>query len=151
MKPTIDTKPAGHSDDRDTGATPPAAGQTLFVLPRGRGNGFRASVRGHVLDLIDPGSYALAPTTDDLFIVSIAAAVAWSAERFLRAHDLPDYVSVSATWRPYDDPPGPFDIELTVTVSKSADAVSQALAAALEKSLASRSLDKPVVRISLEE
>ena len=114
----------------------PSSSRTLFVLPRGEGNGFRASVRGHILDLIDPGSYALAPTTDDLFIVSIAASLAWAARSFLRAHGLPDYVSVSAEWSTRDDPSSPTDINLTVTVSKGAEAEGAALAAAFENSLA---------------
>lgn len=138
--------------DRESLATPPV--HNVFVIPRGQGNGFQARVRGHVLDLVDPSSYALAPTTDDLFIVSIAAALAWSARRFLRARSLPDYVSVSAEWRTHEDPPSPADITMTVTVSSGAEAVTAALTAALtatlENSLAARSLAEPVVRISLE-
>jgi len=123
----------------------------LFVTPNGRGDGFQARVRGHVLDLIDPNSYSLAPTPDDLFIVSIAAALAWSARSYLRAHGLPDYVSVSAEWQGTDDQLGPADIGLTVTVSKNADAVTAAMAATLEASLAARSVAKSFVRIALEE
>jgi hypothetical protein len=124
---------------------------TLFVVPRGEGDGFQARVGGHVLDLIDPGSYALAPNTDDLFIVSLAAAVAWSARSFLRARDLPDYVSVSATWRTQDDPPGPADVNLAVTVSERAEAESGRLAAALESSLDARSFANPVLHVSAKE
>lgn len=138
--------------DRESLATAPV--HNVFVIPRRQGNGFQASVRGHVLDLIDPSSYALAPTTDDLFTVSIAAALAWAARRFLRARSLPDYVSVSAEWRTPEDPRSPADITTTVTVSSGAEAVTAALTAALttalENSLAARSLAKPVVRISLE-
>jgi hypothetical protein len=123
----------------------------LFVIPRGRGDGFRASIRGHILDLADPGSgHALAPTPDDLFVVSIASEIARSARRFLRASGLPDYVSVSATWRTNADLPSPADIDLTVTVSRRAEAVSAALAAAFADGFAARSLAEPVVHISLE-
>jgi len=124
---------------------------TLFVTPRGEGHGFQARVRGHVLDLIDPGSYALSPTADDLFIVSMAAALAWSARSFLRDQGLPDYVGVSATWQTHDDPPALADIGLTVTVSRRAVAVQESLTTVLEASLAKRSLARPVVRVSLEE
>jgi len=124
---------------------------SLYVTPRGEGHGFQARVRGHVLDLIEPDSYALSPTTDDLFIVSFAAALAWSARSFLRARGLPDYVSVCATWRTHDDPPAFADIDLAVTVSEHAADVREALTSALETSLAGRSLVKPVVRVSLEE
>jgi len=125
--------------------------QTLFIVPRREGDGFRASVRGHMLDLVDPTSYALAPTTDDLFIVSIAAALAWSAQRFLRERVLPDYVSVTATWRAHESPPHPADIELTVAVSKDAAGADAALTSALERSLDNRFLATPVVRVSLED
>jgi hypothetical protein len=125
-------------------------GHTLFVLPRGEGQGFRASVRGHVLDLIDPGSYALAPTTDDLFVVAIAASLAWSARSLLRAEGLPDYVSVAAEWRMGEDPPSPADINLRVTVSKRAEGMGAALTAAFEQSLATRFMARPVVDLSFE-
>jgi uncharacterized OsmC-like protein len=128
----------------------PASSHELFVIPRGNGDGFQASVRGHILDLIDPSSYALAPTPDDLFVVSIAAALAWSARSFLRSAGLPDYASVSAEWQAHEAVPTPVDITLTVTISRRAEEVSAALAAALESSLAGRRLADPVVRISLE-
>jgi uncharacterized OsmC-like protein len=129
----------------------PTSSHGLFVIPRGRGDGFRASIRGHILDLADPGSgHALAPTPDDLLIVSIASELAWSARRFLRAYGLPDDVSVSATWRTHEDPPSLADIKLTVTVPKRAEAVSAALAAAFANSLAARSLAEHLVHISLE-
>ena len=124
--------------------------QQLSVVPIGEGLGFRANVRGHVLDLIDPESYALAPTTDDLFVVSIAAALAWSARSFLRSLGLPEYVSVSAEWRATGDSPGPADINLKVTVPKPAEAVSDELSAAFERNLATRFLAKPAVHLSFE-
>jgi hypothetical protein len=123
---------------------------TLFVVPRGQDEGFRASVRGRILDLGDPSSYALAPTTDDLLIVSFAAALAWSARSFLRAHRLPEYVSVSAEWRPHEDPPNLADIKLTVEVSKRAEELSDALIAVLEDTIAARAHAEPVVHVSLE-
>jgi hypothetical protein len=60
-------------------------------------------------------------------------------------------VSVSAKWRTHEDLPSLADIELTVTVSRHAEAVSAALAAAFANSLAARFLAEPVVHISLEE
>ena len=59
-------------------------------------------------------------------------------------------VSISATWRTSEDPPGLADINLTVTVSRLAETVGAALGAALEKNLAARPLAEPVVHISLE-
>jgi hypothetical protein len=122
-----------------------------FVIPRERGTGFQASIRGQVFDLGDPSSgHALAPTPDELRIVSIASELAWSTRRFLRAHGLPDDVSVSANWRTHDDQLGLADINLTVTLPRRAEAVSAALATAFANTLAARSLAEPVVHISLE-
>jgi hypothetical protein len=129
----------------------PSSTHTLYVVPRGEGAGFRAKVRGHVLDLIDPSSYALAPTTDDLLVVSLAAALAWSARSFLRAQSLPDYVSVSAERHTPRDPSDPWEISLTVTVSEGAQAEAESLAAALQTSLKARLAAEPVIHISFQE
>lgn len=133
------------------GRAVPVSSNGLFIVPRGRGDGFQATIRGHLLDLADPDSgHALAPTPDDLFIASIASELAWSARRFLRGYGLPDDVNVSARWRTQEDQPSLVDINLTVTVSSRAEALSAALTAALENSLAARSLPEPVVHISFE-
>jgi uncharacterized OsmC-like protein len=125
--------------------------RALFVLPHERRDGFWADIRGHVLDLADPDTgHGLAPNPDDLFIVSIASELAWTARRILRGSGLPDDVSVSANWRTNADPPTLSDINLTVTVSRRAEAASGALAAALDNSLAARSLAEPTARISWE-
>jgi uncharacterized OsmC-like protein len=127
-----------------------AHGYTLSVVPGGERQGFRAYVRGHVLDLGDPGSYALAPTTDDLFVVSIATALAWSARTALRAARLPEDVSVSAEWRVADAGPSPADIRLKVTMAKAADLMEKELSAAFEKGLATRFLTRTLVHLSFE-
>ena len=129
-----------------------ASSLTLYVTRRGRGDGFEASIRGHILDLADPDSgHSLAPTPDDLFFASIASDIAWSARNFLRALDLPDDVSVSAEWRAWKGLRSLADLTLTITVSRRAQSVTAALGAALEQSLAARSLAEAVVRISLDE
>jgi hypothetical protein len=127
-----------------------AESSTLFIVPRGERDGFRASVRGHVLDLVDPSSYALAPTTDDLFTVSVAAALAWSARSFLRDKELPDYVSVAAERRESQETSAPWDICLNVTVSERAEPQAAPLAAALEQTLTARLAAAPVISISFE-
>jgi uncharacterized OsmC-like protein len=142
---------SGQNADNGDPHAVPTSSHALLVNPHERRDGFWANIRGHTLDLADPSSgHALAPTPDDLFIVSIASELAWSARSFLRARGLPDDVSVSATWRTYEDPAGLADINLTVTISKLAEAASAALGAALENCLAARSLAEPVVHISLE-
>jgi hypothetical protein len=128
----------------------PATSHALFIIPTRQGGGFRAGINGHMLDLADPTDHRLAPSPDDLLIASMAAGLAWFARRFLRAHRLPDYVSVSAKWQSSGDLPSLADINLTVTVPRPAAAVSAALAAALDNNLAPRSLARPVVHISLE-
>jgi uncharacterized OsmC-like protein len=122
----------------------------LFVIPDGRRDGFQASIRGHMLGLADPSSgRALAPTPDDLFVVSIASELAWSARSLLRDSGMPDSVSVSATWRRQEQP-GPTDIEMTVAVSKRAETTSAALRATLADRLAARLLAGSVVNLSFE-
>ena len=136
------------TDNCESDAAPTS--HALFIIPTRRGNGFVASVRGQMLELADPTDHQLAPSPDDLLIASIASDLAWSARRFLRAYGLPDYVSVSAEWRTHEDLPSLADINLTVTVSRRAEAVSAALGAAFAKSLAARSVAKPVVHISFQ-
>jgi uncharacterized OsmC-like protein len=123
----------------------PASAYGLLVVPNGRRNGFHATIRGHELELADPDSgHALAPTPDDLLVGSIASDCAWSTQRFLRARRLPDEVSVCAKWRTREDSPVLADIDVRVTVSKSAESVSAALIAALKNSLRGRSLNAPL-------
>jgi uncharacterized OsmC-like protein len=122
-----------------------ASRQVLFVVPRGRGDGFRASIRGHLLELADPNSgHMLAPTPDDLLIASIASDLAWCARRLLRAQGLPDDVSVSAEWRTLENSRKVGDVSVTVTVSETLEAMSDALIASLMERVAARSLDEPV-------
>lgn len=124
---------------------PAAPYDVLFVIPSGRGGGLRASIRGHLLELADPSSsHGLAPTPDDLFMASIASDLAWSARHFLRAHGLPDDVSVSAHSRRLEDPPSLADISMTVTVSETVEAMCDALEDALAERVAARSFDEPL-------
>jgi hypothetical protein len=124
---------------------PAPSSDVLFVIPRGRGGGLQASIRGHLLELADPGSgHGLAPTPDDLFVVAIASDLAWLARRFLRDHGLPGDVSVSAHSRRLDGPPSVMEISMTVTVSESVAAMSTALENALAQRVAARSLEEPV-------
>jgi uncharacterized OsmC-like protein len=149
---TITTKEGAKASDDDLGHGISGAptGHALFIIPTRWRDGFKASIHGHMLELADPTDHRLAPSPDDLLIASIASDLAWSARRFLRAHGLPDDVSVSARWQTTEGPPSLADITLTVTVSTRAEAVSGALAAAFANSLAARSLAEPVVHISLE-
>jgi putative redox protein len=124
---------------------PAASHDALFVIPSGRGGRLRASIRGHLLELADPSSgHGLAPTPDDLFIASIASDLAWSARHFLRAHGLPDDVSISAHTRRLQDSPSLADIRLTVTVSETVEAMGDALEDALTERLTARSFAEPL-------
>ena len=131
--------PAHETENRvsDAALTSPS----LFVIPTRRGDGFQAYIRGHLLELADPGSgHRLSPTPDDLLIVSIASDLARSARRFLRGHGLADDVNVSAAWQTLENPPRLADISVTVAVSETAETMSDALMAALEERVAARSL-----------
>src|SRR5207237_9361315 len=84
---TIATRDSNQASDKVDAQAVPTPSNAHFVSPHERRDGFWASIRGHVLDLADPGSgQALAPTPDDLFIVSIASELAWTARTILRAH-----------------------------------------------------------------
>jgi uncharacterized OsmC-like protein len=136
-------------ENREGDAAPTS--HALFIIPTRRGDGFQASIHGHMLELADPTDHRLAPSPDDLLIASIASDLAWSARRFLRAHGLPDDVSVTAKWQTTDGLPGLADVTVTVTVSTRAKAVSEALAAAFANNLAARTLAaEPVIHISPE-
>ncbi|HWN21516.1 MAG TPA: OsmC family protein [Gaiellaceae bacterium] len=120
-----------------------ASRDVLFVIP-GRGGGLRASIRGHLLEVAEPSPVQrLAPAPDDLFIASIASGLAWSARHFLHARGLPDGVSVSAEWRRVENPPGFADVSMNVTVSETAESLSDALEHTLAERVAARSLDDP--------
>jgi putative redox protein len=122
---------------------PPPTSNTLSVVPTRRGDGFRASIRGHLLELAEPTGHGLAPTPDDLLIASIASDLAWCARRFVREHGLPDHVNVSAAWRTLENPPRLADVSVTVAVPEAAAAMSDALMTALDERVAARSLDDP--------
>ena len=148
---TITAKDGAPVCDKRNSYAVAASSNALIVSPHERRDGFWASIRGHVLDLADPNSgHTLAPTPDDLFIVSIASELAWTTRRILRAAGLPDDVSVSANWRTNPDLPNLADIDLTVRLPRRAEAASAALAAAVQNSLAARSLAEPVAHISWE-
>lgn len=128
--------------------TTTASGYVHFVVPNKRGDGFRASVRGHMFELVDPeSSLGLVPTPLDLLTAAIAADLAWFARSLLRDHGLDDYVSVAARVRPSGSPTEPGGVEVTVDVSRDAASLEAALAAALEGRLAAHSSLAPKLRV----
>lgn len=121
-------------------ATAAGSGYVHFVVPNRRGDGFRASVRGHMFELVDPDStLGLVPTPLDLLTTAIAADLAWFARSLLRDHGLDDYVSVAARVRLSESPTEPGGVDVTVDVSRDAASLETALAAALEGRLAAQS------------
>ena len=136
------------TDQAEVHETVSAWGYALFVIPSGRGDGFRASIHGHMLELADPDSgHGLAPTPDDLLTAAIASDVAWFARRFLRDHGLDDYVSVSARAPTSESLPGLGGIDVTVEVSTPAVAMGATLTAALERRFAAQSSGAPQLRV----
>src|SRR4051794_31368118 len=117
MNATDQALDPGHVTDAGSADRAPT-GHGLFVIPTGRGDGFRASIHGHLLELADPADHRRAPSPDDLFVASIASELAWSARRLLRACGLPDDVSVSARWWTTEGRPGLADVDVSVTVSR---------------------------------
>jgi hypothetical protein len=127
--------------DENGGVDSAPVRRTLFVIPTTRGDGFRASIRGHRLELAEPTDRASAPTPDDLLIASISSDLAWAARRFLRDHALADDVSVSAAWWTFENSWRPNDGRVTVAVAGASEATRNALAATLEERLVGRALD----------
>jgi hypothetical protein len=145
VRPSQGTEVSGRADSHPA---VPAPNQVLFVIPRERGDGFQASIRGHMLDLADPTSgHALAPTPNDLFVVAHASELAWCARRLLDAHGLSDGASVSATWRTDGDLSAVAQFDLTVTLPPGAQAVAAGLDVALDETLAAGSVARPTVHI----
>ena len=137
---TNGTVPGGVSPFPSPNHLPSAVAHALFVVPTRTAASFQASIRGRMLDLADPGSADwVAPTPDDLFVASIASDFAWLARRFLRSRGLDDYVSVSAAWRTLNGRPRLEQLDMSVTVSKSAEAACPALVAVLQNRFAARS------------
>ena len=131
---------------------PSQGNQALFVIPRERRGGFQASIRGHMLDLADPTpGHALAPTPNDLFVVAHASELAWCARRLLDAHGLSDGASVSATWRTDGDLSAVARFDLALALPPCAQALAAGLGAALDKSLAARSVARPTVHIRFDQ
>ena len=79
-------QPLRSLQNTDKGAFDAAStSHALFIIPTRRGDGFNASIHGHMLELADPTDPRLAPSPDDLVVASFASDLAWSARRFLRA------------------------------------------------------------------
>jgi uncharacterized OsmC-like protein len=125
--------------------------ELLFIIPRVREDGFQASIRGHMLDLVDPGcGTELAPTPEDLYVASHASQLAWSAREFLRTHGLPDEVNVTAAWHRRGNSPSVLELHLTVTVSNRVKDVGDSLKALLQTTPAAGSPAERVVRVAFE-
>jgi hypothetical protein len=138
----------GATNDAEVHESRSASRNAVFVIPC-RGSGFRASIRGHLLELADPDAgEGLAPTPEDLLTAAIASDIAWFARRFLRDHGLDDYVSVYASARTSQGPPGLGGLDVTVEVSKHVAAMGTTLAAALERRFAEQSSSPPQFRVS---
>ena len=144
-RPDGPVNPLAAAADRDTTAV---SGYAHFVVPNKRGDGFRASVRGHMFELVDPEStHGLVPTPLDLLTAAVAADLAWFARGLLRDHGLDDSVSVAARVRVSESPAEPGGVDVTVEVSRDATALEATLAAALEGRLAAHSSLSPQLRI----
>jgi hypothetical protein len=136
---------------RDDQLDPRPAYQSLYVVQRGMGTGFVATIRGHVLELASPYSgHSLAPTPDDLFVAAIASELAWSTRALLQAHGLPEDVSIVANWRSLDDLPGPADIAVTATVERDAETAYTDIADLFARGLATRLRTRPRIHVSME-
>jgi organic hydroperoxide reductase OsmC/OhrA len=111
---------------------------SLVVLPRPRGDGLQAWVRGRFVELADPArGDAFTPTPNDLLVSAIASSLAWSARAFLARHALNDNVTVSARWSTQGFSLGDLDVNLRVTVVNLSEVERDALQAQLEAAVPS--------------
>jgi hypothetical protein len=133
----------GRPDDQQVPKANSAA-LALFVGPYRSGDGFRASVRGHILGLADPDSPdRLAPTPRDLVAAALASDVAWFARQFLRDRARDDYVSVSVRTSTSEGLPSWCSFDVTVDVSEQAAPLGTMLLTALEERFAAAASKSP--------
>jgi hypothetical protein len=148
--PTDCAASSAPTDARDDEGAPEdlATGVWLFVVPCRGGNGFRASVRGHLLDLADPGpGRRLAPTPRDLVAAALASDVAWFVRRLLRDRALDDYVSVSAWTSASEGLPTWCSFDVRVDVSQQAARIGPTLATALEERFVAQASKPPRIDV----
>ena len=83
-----------------TPRTHEGAGNQMLVTHVG-GDRFSIHVRGHTVKVDQPleaGGLDSAPTPTELYVGSLASCVAFFARRFLKRHDIPQLLEVSAQW-----------------------------------------------------
>lgn len=120
------------------------------------GDLFEISVRQHVLHTDQPaeaGGSDVAPNPTELFVVSLAACVAFYVRRFLARHDFPtEGLSVAATYSMAERPArvGQIDISINVPVGVPEEQHARLLAVASHCTVHNTLESPPRVKIELE-
>jgi putative redox protein len=111
------------------------------------GDRLRIEARGHEVFTDQPihdGGDDAAPTPTELFVASLAACVAFYAERFLRRHQLPaEATTVTARYTWAENPHRVGAIELTVLVPGLPDAKREAFSRVIDHCTVHNSLRRP--------
>lgn len=111
------------------------------------GDRLRIEVRGHELftdQPVEDGGDDSAPTPTELFVSSLAACVAFYAERFLRRHELPTAIlSVACDYSWAENPHRVGAIELKVTAPDMSAAKRAAFQRVIEHCTVHNTLEHP--------
>jgi putative redox protein len=118
------------------------------------GDRLRVDVRGHGLfadQPVEDGGEDTAPTPTEMFVSSLAACVAFYAERFLRRHGLPtEGLKVTADYQWAENPHRVGEIVLNVEAPGLTEVKREAFERVIEHCTVHNTLSvPPVVRVNL--
>jgi putative redox protein len=126
----------------------------MIAVTHAGGDRLRVDVRGHVLltdQPVEDGGEDTAPTPTEMFVSSLAACVAFYAERFLRRHGLPtEGLKVTADYQWAENPHRVGEIVLNVEVPGLTEVKRAAFERVIEHCTVHNTLSvPPVVRVNL--
>jgi putative redox protein len=119
----------------------------MITVTYGGGDRLRIDVRGYVLGADQPvedGGEDTAPTPTELFVASLAACVAFYAERFLRRHKLStEGLKVSCAYGWAENPHRVGEIDLTVEAPGITAGKNEAFTRVIEHCTVHNTLEHP--------
>ena len=126
----------------------------MIAVTYAGGDRLRVDVRGHVLladQPVEDGGEDTAPTPTEMFVGSLAACVAFYAERFLRRHGLPtEGLKVTADYQWGENPHRVGEIVLDVQAPGLTEANRDAFERVIEHCTVHNTLSvPPVVKVNL--
>jgi putative redox protein len=126
----------------------------MIAVTHEGGDRLRIETRGHVLftdQPVEDGGNDTAPTPTEMFVSSLAACVAFYAERFLRRHRLPtEGLKVVADYQWAENPHRVGEINLDVEAPGLSEVKREAFARVIEHCTVHNSLNHPpAIRLSI--